>query len=66
VVPRAVPALCANALLVAAAAGGPLGESLLQDVCTGVTVTGAWNAIPQIICLIVVGRLAAALILPDP
>jgi arabinofuranan 3-O-arabinosyltransferase len=55
-----------TALLVAAAAGGPLGQSLLQDVRTGVAVTGAWNAIPQIICLIVVGRLAAALILPDP
>jgi arabinofuranan 3-O-arabinosyltransferase len=55
-----------TALLVAAAAGGPLGESLLQDVRTGGTVTGAWNAIPQITCLIVVGRLAAALILPDP
>jgi hypothetical protein len=34
---------------------------LLQDVRTGVTVTGAWSTIPQIICLVVVGRLAAAL-----
>ena len=55
-----------TALLLAATAGGMVGESLLQDVRTGVTVTGAWNTIPQIICLIALGRLAAALIHPVP
>ena len=55
-----------TALLLAATAGGMVGESLLQDVRTGVTVTGAWNTIPQIIGLTALGRLAAALILPGP
>jgi hypothetical protein len=29
-------------------------------------VTGLWNVLPQVICLVIIGRLAAALILPEP
>jgi hypothetical protein len=53
-------------LLLAASACGALGEHLLLAGVSGPLVTGLWNAIPQVICLVIVGRLAAALILPDP
>ncbi len=46
-------------LLLVAAACGAVGNS-------GPLLTGLWNAVPQVICLIIVGRLVAALILPDP
>jgi arabinofuranan 3-O-arabinosyltransferase len=53
-------------LLVAALACGLVGERLLWAGSSGLVVTGLWNAAPQIICLVLVGRLAAALILPEP
>ena len=43
-----------------------LGERLALGGGSGPVVTGLWNAVPQVICLIIVGRLAAALILPEP
>jgi hypothetical protein len=53
-------------LLMVAAACGAIGESLLHAGLSGLLVTALWNAIPQVICLIIIGRLAAALILPEP
>jgi arabinofuranan 3-O-arabinosyltransferase len=53
-------------LLLAALACGAVGERLLWAGGSGLVVTGLWNAAPQIICLVLVGRLAAALILPEP
>jgi arabinofuranan 3-O-arabinosyltransferase len=53
-------------LLLAASASGALGEDLLLAGRSGPVVTGLWNAIPQVICLLIVGRLAAALISPGP
>jgi hypothetical protein len=53
-------------LLLAASACGATGEHLLLDGNSGLLVTGLSGAVPQVICLIIVGRLAAALILPDP
>jgi arabinofuranan 3-O-arabinosyltransferase len=53
-------------LLLAAAACAADGERLLLAGDSGPLVTGLQNAMPQVICLIGVGRLVAALILPDP
>jgi hypothetical protein len=53
-------------LLMVAALCGASGESLLRAGQSGLHVTVLWNAIPQVICLIIVGRLVAALILPEP
>jgi hypothetical protein len=53
-------------LLLAALACGAVGERLLWAGGSGLVVTGLWNAAPQVICLIITGRLAAALILPEP
>jgi len=53
-------------LLLAALACGAVGERLLWAGGSGLVVTWLWNAVPQIICLVIVGRLAAALILPEP
>jgi hypothetical protein len=50
-------------LLVVAAICGAEGEVLAQDGHTGLLVTALQNAIPQVICLAVIARLAAALIL---
>jgi hypothetical protein len=47
---------------VAAAAG----EHVLLAGNSGFVVTGLVNAIPQVICLVIVGRLAAALISQSP
>jgi arabinofuranan 3-O-arabinosyltransferase len=49
-------------LLIAAAICEAEGETLIQDGHTGLLVT-VLNATPQVICLAVIGRLAAALIL---
>jgi hypothetical protein len=51
-------------LLVAAAACDAAGERLLLSGEPGSIATGLWNTVPQVICLIVAGRLAAALIRP--
>jgi arabinofuranan 3-O-arabinosyltransferase len=53
------------ALLLAAAACAAAGERLLLDGEPGFVATGLWNTVPQVICLLVIGRLAAALIRPD-
>ena len=50
-------------LLVVAAVCGAEGEVLAQDGHTGLLVTSLQNTIPQVICLAVIARLAAALIL---
>ena len=54
------------ALLLAASAFAAVGEQLRLAAATGLFVTGLGNVIPQVICLIIIGRLVAALILPDP
>jgi arabinofuranan 3-O-arabinosyltransferase len=51
-------------LLVVAAACGATGEHLLLAGHSGLLVTALSDAIPQVICLVIVGRLMAALILP--
>jgi arabinofuranan 3-O-arabinosyltransferase len=53
-------------LLLAAAASGAVGEHLLLTGNSGPPVAGLSGAVSQIICLVIVGRLAAALILPEP
>ena len=53
-------------LLLAALVCGVVGERLLWSGHSGRLVTDLWNTVPQVICLIIVARLAAALILPEP
>jgi len=57
--PRVLGGLFAVALIV-----GAIGEHLVFSGATGPFVTAAANTIPQVICLIVVGGLAAALLCP--
>jgi arabinofuranan 3-O-arabinosyltransferase len=54
------------ALLLAAAACGVVGGQLVLAGTTGPVVTALTDAAPQVICLAVVGRLAAALAAGDP
>ena len=54
------------ALLLAAAACGAAGGQLLLAATTTPLATGLVNTAPQVICLVVVGRLAAALVVGDP
>jgi len=58
-----VPWLLAS-LLVVAAACGAVGEHLALSGDSGLVVSAPANAIPQVICLIVIGGMAAALIRP--
>jgi hypothetical protein len=51
-------------LLFAASACGAVGEHLALSGDIGLVVSAPANAIPQVICLIVVGGLAAALLRP--
>ena len=53
-------------LVLAASACGAAGEHLLLAGNSGLVVTTLGNTAPQIICLVIAGRLAAALIRPDP
>ena len=53
-------------LLLAALICGVVGERLLWSGDSSRLVTDLWNTVPQVICLIIVARLAAALILPEP
>lgn len=53
-------------LLLAALVCGVVGDRLLWSGDSGRLVTDLWDTVPQVICLIVVARLAAALILPEP
>ena len=57
--PRVLGGLFVVALIV-----GVIGEHLVFSGATGPFVTAAANTIPQVICLIVVGGLAAALLCP--
>jgi hypothetical protein len=50
-----------GALLAGASVVCAVGEHLVYSGATGPLVSAAANAIPQVICLIVVGGLAAAL-----
>jgi len=52
-------------LLMAAAACGVVGGQLMPDGTTGTVVTVLTTTAPQVICLAVVGRLAAALVVRD-
>jgi len=53
-------------LLLAAAASAVVGERLLDAGTSGTLVTALTNTAPQIICLTIIARLAAALIVGDP
>jgi len=53
-------------LLLAAAASAVIGERLLDSGTSGTLVTALTNTAPQIICLTIIARLAAALIVGDP
>jgi arabinofuranan 3-O-arabinosyltransferase len=53
-------------LLLAAAACGVVAAQLALDGTTGPVVSVLANTAPQVICLAVVGRLAAALVAGDP
>ncbi len=54
------------ALLLAAAACGVAGEQLLIAGGSGPVAAALTGTVPQVICLAVVGRLAAALVVGDP
>jgi arabinofuranan 3-O-arabinosyltransferase len=54
------------ALLLAAAACGVVAGQLVLHGATGPVVTGLVGTAPQVLCLVVVGRLAAALVVGDP
>jgi len=54
-----------GALLLAAAACGVVGGQLVLDGTTGPVITVLTNTAPQVICLAVAGRLAAALVVGD-
>jgi arabinofuranan 3-O-arabinosyltransferase len=54
------------ALLLAAAACGAVGGQLLLAGVTGPLVKALVSTAPQVICLAVVGRMAAALVVGDP
>ncbi len=51
-------------LMLVAAACSAVGERLVLEGTSGLLGTALQNAIPQVVCLIVVGRLAAFLIIP--
>ena len=51
-------------LLLAAAVCSAVGEHLLLAADSGRAVTALVNGIPQVICLVIVARLVAALIIP--
>jgi len=53
-------------LLLAGSACAAVGEHLLVAGNPGPVATGLLNAVPQVICLVIAGRLAAALLLADP
>jgi arabinofuranan 3-O-arabinosyltransferase len=53
-------------LVLTAAASGAAGERLSAGGASGPLVTALANTAPQVICMVVVGRLVAALIVGDP
>jgi arabinofuranan 3-O-arabinosyltransferase len=55
----------AAGLLLAAAVSGVAGERLLATGASGPLVTALTSTVPQVICLVIVGRLAAALVAGD-
>jgi hypothetical protein len=64
--PRARSPWLLGGLLLIASACGAVGEHLALSGDIGSLVSAPANAIPQVICLIVVGGMAAALIRPVP
>lgn len=50
-------------LLIAASISGAEGEAMAQEGHAGLTATALLGPVPQVICLVVIGRLAAALLL---
>jgi arabinofuranan 3-O-arabinosyltransferase len=54
------------ALLLAAGGCSVVGQRLLAEGASGTLVTGLTSTAPQVICLVIVGRLAAALFVGDP
>jgi arabinofuranan 3-O-arabinosyltransferase len=54
----------AAGLLLAAAAGGAAGDLLREHGASGALVTGLWDVGPQLLCLVVVARVAAQLLRP--
>jgi arabinofuranan 3-O-arabinosyltransferase len=54
------------ALLLAAAGCAVVGERLLAEGASGPLVTALTSTAPQVICLVIVARLAAALFVGDP
>ena len=61
----AVPWLLAG-LMLAAAAAGAMGQHLVLSGDNGPVALWLADGIPQVICLLIIGGLAAALIRPDP
>jgi arabinofuranan 3-O-arabinosyltransferase len=61
--PEAVRPRALAGLLIAASVCGAVGDDLSRAGASGLSVTAAQDAIPQVICLVVVARLTAALIL---
>jgi hypothetical protein len=59
------PWVLAGLMLVVSVVGA-VGEHVLLAGNSGFVVTGLVNAIPQVICLVVIGRLMAALITGSP
>ncbi len=53
-------------LLLAATVSAVVGDRLLDAGTSGTLVTALTNTAPQIICLTIIARLAAALIVGDP
>jgi arabinofuranan 3-O-arabinosyltransferase len=59
------PWVLAGLMLVVSVVGAA-GEHVLLAGYSGFVVTGLVNAIPQVICLVIIGRLAAALLIQSP
>jgi hypothetical protein len=53
-------------LMLAAAAAGAVGQHLVLSGDNGTVALWLADGIPQVICLLIIGRLAAALIRPGP
>jgi arabinofuranan 3-O-arabinosyltransferase len=63
---RRVDPLLVAGLMLAASAAGAVGEHLVRNGDSGLVALWLADGIPQIICLLIIGRLTAALIRPGP
>jgi arabinofuranan 3-O-arabinosyltransferase len=63
---RRVDPLLVAGLMLAASATGALGEHLVRSGDSGPVALWLADGVPQIICLLIIGRLTAALIRPGP